>query len=100
MLQANVFFFITSIAVVVFTVFLCVALYYIIKILKSLRNITERVEHGSEVLAEDIEHVRKFFTEGSLISHIIGMFMGMSKQDRTRKKRSKRGTKVNIKDEE
>ena len=75
-LHANIFFVIASIATVLFTVLLCIALYHVIKIIKSIRRIVERVEEGSEVLAEDIEHIRSFVLEGSLISQIVRFFMG------------------------
>ncbi len=82
-LQANIFFFITAMAVVVFTIFLCVAMYYVIKILRSVGNITERIDEGSETIAEDIKNLRGYIAEGSLISQIVGMFI---KSKRSRKK--------------
>lgn len=63
-LQTNVFFVITSVAVVVFTIFLCVALYYLIRILKNVRDVTDRLRRGSEQLAEDAQAVRDFIHEG------------------------------------
>lgn len=82
-LQANVFFFITAMSVVVFTIFLCVAMYLVIRILRSVRNITERIESGSETIAEDIKQLRAYVAQGSLISQIIGLFV-KSKRSRTR----------------
>jgi hypothetical protein len=82
-LQANVFFFITAMAVVVFTVFLCMAMYFVIKILRSVRNITERIEDGSETIAEDVKQLRRYVVEGSLISQVLGLFM---KTKRSRKR--------------
>lgn len=72
-LQANVFFFITSIAVIIFTLLLCVAVYQIIKILKAVRRIMDRLEEGTEVLAGDIESIRTSFNPAKLISFIVGM---------------------------
>ncbi len=83
-LQANVFFLITAIAVTVFTVFLCVAMYLVIRILRSVRNITERIELGSETIVEDVKQLRNYVAGGSLISQIMGLFV------RTRRSR-KRG---------
>jgi len=84
-LQANLFFFITAMAVVVFTIFLCVAMYFVIKILVSVRNITERIDESSEVIAEDIQQLRTYIAEGSLISQVIGLFI---KSKRSRKKQT------------
>lgn len=84
-LQANVFFFITAMSVVVFTIFLCVAMYFVIKILSSVRNITERIDESSEVIADDIQQLRTYIVEGSLISQIIGLFI---KSKRPRRKQT------------
>ena len=82
-LQANVFFFITALAVVVFTVFLCVAMYLVIRILKAVRHITERIDEGSETIVEDAKQLRRYVVEGSLISQVIGLFV---KSKRSRKR--------------
>lgn len=78
-LQANIFFVITAVAVVVFTIFLCVAVYYVIKILRAVRNITERIDVGSETIADDMNQLRTYITEGSLISQVIGLFINTKK---------------------
>lgn len=75
-LQANIFFVITSIAVLVFTLFVCIVLYQIIKILKSIRSIVTRVEEGSDLIAEDMSHLRTYVLEGSLVSQIMSFFLG------------------------
>lgn len=85
-LHANIFFFIASIATIVFSILLIVILYQLLKIIKSVRRIVERIEEGSEVLAEDMSQVRRFFAEGSLISHILGMFMGARSSSKRNKK--------------
>lgn len=84
-LQANIFFFITAMSVVVFTIFLLVAMYFVIKILRSVNNITERIDEGSEIIAEDMKQLRDYVSQGSLISQIIGLFV---KSKRSRKRES------------
>ena len=84
-LQANIFFFITSVAVIVFTALLCVALYYVIKILRAVRNIVDRVDTGSETIAEDISQLRSYLAEGSLISQVIGLFVKTKRKSRRKK---------------
>lgn len=81
-LQANIFFFITSIAVVVFTVLVCVAVYYVIRILRTVGKIVERVDLGSETIAEDISQLRSYIAEGSLMSQIVGLFIKTKKKSR------------------
>ena len=72
-IQANIFFFITSISVVIFTLLLCLAVYQVIKILKAVRRIVDRIEEGTEALADDIENIRMSFNPTRLISFIMGM---------------------------
>ncbi len=74
-LEANIFFFITSVAVIVFTVLVSVAVYYVIKILQSVRRIVDRIDAGSETIAEDISELREYIASGSLISQVIGLFI-------------------------
>ncbi len=100
-LHANVFFFITGIAVIVFTALLCVALFHVIKVLKSLRRVMERIEAGTEIIAEDLENARAYFTEGGFIRRFIGSLIGGTRTtDASKsKKHEKRRTELKIKDE-
>jgi uncharacterized membrane protein len=84
-LHANIFFFITAIAVVVFTLLLCVLLFHVIKITQSVRRIVDRIEEGSEVIAEDMVQLRRFFAEGSIVTHLLSMFMGQKKRRKNKK---------------
>jgi hypothetical protein len=63
-LHANIFFVIASISTVIFSIILCMILYHVLKITKSLRSIIERIEAGSEVIANDVAHVRALIAEG------------------------------------
>jgi len=85
-LQTNIFFIITSIAVLVFTLFVCVILYHVIKILKSIRKIVSRVEEGSELIGEDMSQLRSYVLEGSLVSQIMSFFVGRPQRKATRRK--------------
>ncbi len=78
-LHANIFFFITGIAVIVFTMLLCIVLYHVIKILKSVRKVIDRIEAGSEVIAEDLQSFRAYFAEQSIIARVIRAMMGNSR---------------------
>lgn len=78
-LQANIFFLITGIAVIVFTFLLCIALYHFIRLLASVRRVMNRIEAGSEVIAADFERMHAFLTEEGLLSRILGSIMGSPK---------------------
>lgn len=91
-LHANIFFFITSIAVILFTLLLCFAVYQVIRILKSIRRIVNRIEEGSEMIAEDMENLRTYVVEGSLVSQIISFFLGNRSMFSGMKRKTKRKT--------
>ena len=110
-LQANIFFFITSIAVIVFTFLLSVVLFHLIKIMKSVRKITERVEVESEAIADDVERLRVFITEESFLSRFFTRSHRAHKEEgeeerphrssgSTRKTQSRSKTELRIKNEE
>jgi hypothetical protein len=88
-LHANIFFFITGIAVIVFTALLCVALFHGIKVLKSLRRIMDRLERGTEVIAEDMQNVRSYFTEDGFVTRFVSGIMGGKRGQRERTEKSK-----------
>ena len=79
-LHANIFFFITSIVTILLGILVAIALYYVIKILKNLRDITDRAQRGSEVLGHDLEHLRENIKEeGMRFKHIKKFLKGYSK---------------------
>lgn len=57
-LQTNIFFFITSSVVVVVGIFIVIALYYLIVILKKAKDVSGRIEKGSQVIEEDLSELR------------------------------------------
>jgi hypothetical protein len=78
-LHANIFFFIATVGVVVLSLLAAIALFYIVKILRAVSRITERIERGSETVVEDVKRLRAYVAEGSLISQIVGLFMRTSR---------------------
>jgi len=84
-LHANIFFIIASVATVAFAIMVCIAMYYFIKILVSIRAILSRIEEGSDMIAEDITAVRNFIAGGGLISHLVSLFMHVSKKQPTKR---------------
>ena len=102
-LQANIFFIVTGISVIVLTLLVCVGLYHVIRILKSVRRIIDRIEYGSEVIAEDMSSLREQFMQGGIISRIVGIFFGQAsskKEAAKSRKANSRGTELTIKDED
>jgi hypothetical protein len=86
-LQANIFFYIASLATVVFCIVVTMILFQMYKIMKVVRSILERVNSASEVMAEDVAHVRKLVATGGLVSTIVGLVFG-SKRNKNRSNKS------------
>jgi hypothetical protein len=90
-LQTNLFFVITSIAVLALTALVSIALIYLIRILRNINDITERLRRGSEKLAEDASAMRSFVHEG-VVGNVLSFFSrfvkGKSASRKTRKKDS------------
>ena len=72
-LHANIFFFITSVAVVAVTLLALVVLWYVIAILHEVRKVAKRLNAASQTIEEDIAYVR-----GEVKSHVgkISGFLG------------------------
>lgn len=70
-LHANIFFVITSVAVIVLTLLLSIALFHLIKILKTMRRIVDRIDEGTETIREDIEQLRTYVTEESFFARFF-----------------------------
>jgi len=58
LIHADIFFFITSIAVILLTILLCVILFYVAKIARNLASLSETVRDEGESLIADIEEIR------------------------------------------
>jgi len=73
-LHANIFFIIASVATIVFSILISVALYHGIKILRAVRKIVDRVEAGSAIIAEDIDTLRATIYEGGIVTRVVNLF--------------------------
>ncbi len=63
--KADIFFLITAGAVVLVTLFLLAILFYILKILRDVEDITENVKNESKNIVDDVSYVRRTFEKGS-----------------------------------
>jgi hypothetical protein len=92
LVHADIFFFITSIAVVVVAIVLVVAIVYLIQILHDVRHVSRRIRDESEAIWRDIEALRTVVkTEGFKFRHLISFFFGLAtkKERRSLRKRKK-----------
>ena len=87
-IKADIFFFITTIAVVVAGTFLAVIFLHIIGILRDLKNISNRARHEGELISQDIDDLRRKIREdGTKIRHIMSFFKAVRLRTKQRKKK-------------
>jgi hypothetical protein len=94
-LHANVFFFVTGIAVIVISVILCILLYHFIRALKSIRRILGSIERGTEAISDDMQNIRSYFARGGLIGGLLSILRGVGGSAEAPKKRRRKTRKKN-----
>lgn len=92
LLKADIFFVISTVAVVLIAAFLVWVLFYIIKILRNVQSISEDVKREVHAIAEDAQGVHR-----TVYSGIQWLFLMLAKFKRffggSRKKRNRRHDK-------
>ena len=84
-LHANIFFVIASVACVLFSIIICLVLYHVLKIVKSVRRIVEKIELASDQVADDVAHARSLLYNGGMIARVLGFVAGTRKRTRRSK---------------
>lgn len=71
LIHANIFFFITTIAVILFTILIVIILVYVVGIVRSFSYIAKRLQKESDQVADDIAELReRVKTEGEKVSNL------------------------------
>lgn len=91
LVQADIFFFITTLAIVVVTIAILVALFFLIQILRDIRYVSRRVREQSDRVLSDVEELRAFLKrEGKraldikdLIGGVLQVFRGKKQARKT-----------------
>lgn len=90
LLHADVFFFITSVAVILITTMLVICLIYFVQILKNLRDISNTFKKGTDAVSGSVESFIKLIINNKFFQ----MFFG-KKNTRTKRKASKKNEEKN-----
>ncbi len=91
LIHADIFFFVSTIALVCITAGVVVVLVYAIRILRDVRDITRRIGKESEAIAHDIEMLRiKVKEKGSAFFHLVSLFLPSVAKRRARAGRKKK----------
>ena len=89
LLHANIFFVITSVATVLFTVIIVIILYQVLQIVKIVRRILIQFEEGGKQLADDMAMIRSYVANGGVFTKLLGFFLSSSaKPKRKTRKRN------------
>ncbi len=76
LIHADIFFFVTTIVMVVVGIVLTVALVYLVRILHNVDRLTRKVEHETSEILADIRMIRnEIKSEGFRLKHIIGFVL-------------------------
>jgi hypothetical protein len=88
--KSDIFFFITTIAVVILTILASIALVYAIKFLRDLRVMGREVKRQWEIIEADIEEARHFVQKESgrvvSIAGLLGRLFKAGSRRRTKRK--------------
>lgn len=69
-LQANIFFFITSVAVVLVTILVCVVLFYVARVFRSMDRMVRRLDESSAAFADTLMELRERIAQGKVLAAI------------------------------
>jgi hypothetical protein len=92
LIHADIFFFVTTIAVIVVAIAIVVVSFYLVGFLRRARDIAEEFKRETVLLREDVHNARMRVKAGGLrLAHLFDFFRGMGgEKDKTNKK-SKNG---------
>jgi hypothetical protein len=79
LLKSDIFFFITAISVIILTLVLITVFFYVMKILRDIKEISRIAKDQSVKLSEDVDRLRvkmaqQEFSWGSIFKIITGLF--------------------------
>ena len=92
-LKADIFFFVTTIAVVIITIIASVVMVYLVNILRYLKQISRIAKDQAETISEDIDDLRdEIKTKGAGLASMFD-FLGNMTRKRVNKTRSTKSEK-------
>lgn len=87
LIHADIFFFITTIAIVILTIIMAIVLVYFIVILNDIRYISRKVRKESDVIIDDVHHLRdQIKTQGMSLGYLFTFFKRLFVKGKTHRK--------------
>lgn len=93
-IKADIFFFISSVAVIVFTICAIIVMFYAVRILKDMKNISRKMSQESDKFINDIDSLRESVkANGTKMMTITDFFMDLfiRRQKRSRENKTAKG---------
>jgi hypothetical protein len=91
LIHADVFFFVTTIAIVVLSIAVLIALIYLIIILRNLKDFSKRAKEEGMAVLDDVTSVRHFVKEKShTLASLFGIFSLVHRKRRKGKQQGER----------
>ena len=73
LIKADIFFFLTSVVVVILAILVAVALFYIVRILRDIKILSTKVREEGDKIVDDVDELRIGLKKNSL--KITGVFL-------------------------
>ena len=90
-LKADIFFFITAIAILVFSVFLAIAFFYAIRILRDIKHISSMAKKESDIISEELSDLREHIKKGGTkVKYFLSFFDKIYKANKRIKQKPKK----------
>lgn len=87
LLKSDIFFVVTTIAIIIVTLLVIVGLGYILNILNIIRGISKKAEEGAQTVISGIHEAKEAWQEeGYIINNILDIFRRLSKSKKGRTK--------------
>lgn len=82
-IQADIFFFISSVAVIVFTICSIIVMIYVTRILRDMKRISKMMSQESDKIISDIDSLRETIEEeGAKVKTIVSFFLNLFTRSR------------------
>lgn len=90
LIHADIFFFVTTIAVVVVAAVFTVALFYLVAVLRQVRDIASEIKEEAKLMRADIGDARtRIKTEGFRLKHLFDFFSQVGARKEAKKRSQK-----------
>ena len=86
-MKQDIFFFVTTIAVVILTILLAILIIYIIKISRDVKHISEKARTEADLISRDLSDLRHNMAAGFKIKHLFSFFNNLRKSRNGKKEK-------------